>query len=174
MHVNLFEDWQQSERGRMFGCGPMEVADELGKEFSVVAVSTASENRFRAGKQASGVADDRNTLSKRDNAFTEIYNASRAPSPTGNQIPRNPRVLVWIRRDLFIARRFCAADCFPAREGERLPFPKLFKFLRDWWSWREGGSEICKQILMMAPGGRGGYKKPGGRGGQADGGNKPP
>jgi hypothetical protein len=104
MHINLSKDWQQSERGRMFGCGSMEFADELGKEVSVVAVSIASENRFRAEKQASGLADNRNTLSKRDNAITEIYNASRAPSLTGNQIPRNPRVLIWIRRDLFIAQ----------------------------------------------------------------------
>jgi hypothetical protein len=34
----------------MFGCGPMEFADELGKEVSVVAVSIASENWFRAEK----------------------------------------------------------------------------------------------------------------------------
>jgi hypothetical protein len=171
--VSLSMVLQQSERSRVFGCGPMEFADELGKEVSVAsvgAVSTVSESKFRTVKQTSRVADNGNTLSKRDSAITEIYNASTAPPPTDNQILRNPRVLVWIQRDLFIARRFCAADCFPAREGERLPFPKLFKFSRDWWSWREGGREICKQILMMAPGGRGGYKKQGGRGGQANGG----
>jgi hypothetical protein len=42
--------------------------------------------------------------------------------------PRNPRVLVCIRRDLFIARRFSAADCFPAREFERVPYVKSFSF----------------------------------------------
>jgi hypothetical protein len=154
----------------------MEFADELEKDVSVasVAVSTVSESSFRTGKQISKVADNGSAFSKRDSAISEIYKASTAPPPADSQIPRNPRVLVWIRRDLFIVRHFCAADCFPAREGERLPFPKLFKFSRDWWSWREGGREICKQILMMAPGARGGYKKQGGRGGQAVGGNKPP
>jgi hypothetical protein len=175
--VSLSKGWQQREWSRVFGCSPMEFADELEKEASVAsvgAVSSASESRFRAEKQTSKVADNGYTLSKRDSAITEIYNASTAPPPSDKQSLRNPRVLVWIRRDLFIARRFCAADCFPAREGERLPFPKPFKFSRDWWSWRDGGREICKQILMMAPGGRGGYKKQGGRGGQAVGGNKPP
>jgi hypothetical protein len=66
---------------------------------------------------------------------------------------------------MFIAKQFTEVDCHPAREGERLPFPKLFRFSRDWWSWREGGKEICRKILAMVPGGRGGYKKPPGRGG---------
>jgi hypothetical protein len=118
----------------MFGCGPVDFADELGREVSVFEVSKVSENRFREEKQSSGMVDNQITLSKLGNGLIEIHKASRAPSPTGNQIPRNPRVLVWIRRDLFIAWRFCAADCFPAREGERLSVPKPFKFSRDWWS----------------------------------------
>jgi hypothetical protein len=78
--------------------------------------------------------------------------------------PRKPRVLVWIRRDLFIARRFVAADCFPAREFERVPYAKPFSFAKDWWSWRGGGKEVWAEILKMAPGGRGGVRRPGGRG----------
>jgi hypothetical protein len=71
--------------------------------------------------------------------------------------------LVWIRRDLYISRRFAAADCFPARWSERAPYTKKFSFARDWWSLREGGKEICAQILKMAPAGRGGGRKSVGR-----------
>jgi hypothetical protein len=78
--------------------------------------------------------------------------------------PHKLWVLVWIRRDLFIARRFAAADCFPAREFERVPYAKSFSFAKDWWSWRGGGKEVWSEILKMAPGGRGGVWKPGGRG----------
>jgi hypothetical protein len=56
--------------------------------------------------------------------------------------PRKPRVLVWIRWDLFIARRFTAADCFLDKDFERLPYAKSFSFARDWWSWR-GGERRC-------------------------------
>jgi hypothetical protein len=64
--------------------------------------------------------------------------------------------LVWIRRDLYISRRFIAADYFPVRWSERAPYTKKFSFARDWWSWREDGKEICARILKMAPAGRGG------------------
>jgi hypothetical protein len=83
------------------------------------------------------LVDDRNDLS--DKSQRSLVSLS-VPSP-----PRKPRVLVWIRRDLFIARRFVAADCFPAREFERVPYAKPFSFARDWWSWRGGGGRRCGQ-----------------------------
>jgi hypothetical protein len=72
--------------------------------------------------------------------------------------------LVWIQRDLYISRRFIAIDWFPPRWSERLPYPEIFSFARDWWSWREGGKEICAQILKMAHAGRGAVRKATGRG----------
>lgn len=85
--------------------------------------------------------------------------------PPDRSIPPSPsrRALVWIRRDLFISRRFAAKDCYPARLSEKGPVPRFFSFKRDWWSWRPGGREICAQILAMAPGGRGGGRKPSSR-----------
>jgi hypothetical protein len=59
---------------------------------------------------------------------------SKPPDVSGRFL-HNPRVLVWIQRDLYISRRFTADNFYLAREGERLPFLKLFRFSRDWWSW---------------------------------------
>jgi hypothetical protein len=78
--------------------------------------------------------------------------------------PRKASALVWIRRDLFISRRFAAADCYPARDSERIGRCKEFKFSRDWWSWRIGGKEICEEILKMVQAGRGSGRQGGGRG----------
>jgi hypothetical protein len=159
-----------------FGLGPVEFVEDLdGKlrlrtrflNFSSAAVCVSVlESAVGGGERVTQVAGLRSPLSKQGGDELGVI-TSKAPAASGS-FRSNPRVLVWIRRDLFIARRFTEVDCHPAREGERLPFPRLFRFSRDWWSWREGGKEICRKILAMALGGRGGYKKPPGReGGQA-------
>jgi hypothetical protein len=90
--------------------------------------------------------------------------------------PHKASTLVWIRRDLFISRRFSAADCYPAWDTERIGRCKEFKFSRDWWSWRGGGKEICEAILKMVQAGRGSGRQSGGRGsgGTNSGGGNPP
>jgi hypothetical protein len=84
--------------------------DDTDKQKRAVA---ASGNMFSLADCGKGLVD------KRVNAQP----SSVIPSPS-----RKTRVLVWIRRDLFIARRFTAADCFLAREFERVPYAKSFSF----------------------------------------------
>jgi hypothetical protein len=92
------------------------------------------------------VAGLRNPPSKR---VSEEVGAITSTAPTGSSsFRRNPNVLVWIRRDLFIARRFTEIECHPAREGEKLPFPRLFRFSRDWWScawWKRWLQEATRE-----------------------------
>jgi hypothetical protein len=167
----------EGEDENLFGLGPVDFAHdlavELGQKGSELQCWQNSVSGSM-GKKQPLLAEFGSTPSRQGSGFAAVDKTSKTPEGAGVQSLQNPRVLVWIRRDLFIARRFRAADCFPISEGERLPYPKSFRFSRDWWSWREGGKEICRQILQMAPGGRGGYKKPGGRGAQADGVAKPP
>jgi hypothetical protein len=126
----------------LFGLGPSELTDELAEDLGVqLEQSLGSEMQLRKSpvielveKKQMLVTGYRNTPLQGVSGLAAVYNASNFPETAGGQFPRNPRVLVWIRRDLFIAQRFRATNCFPIREGERLPFPKSFKFLRDWWS----------------------------------------
>jgi hypothetical protein len=86
------------------------------------------------------VAPSENTLSLVDDGSCVTDKMERSPAISSFLPPPcKPRVLVWIRRDLFIARRFTAADCFLDKDFERLPYAKSFSFARDWWSWRGGG-----------------------------------
>jgi hypothetical protein len=118
------------------------------EKFSLLTENLATvQNRVLAPSvNTLSLADDGSGLS--DKSKRSLVSSSVPPPP------RKPRVLVWIRRDLFIARRFIAADCFPAREFERVPYAKPFSFAKDWWSWRGGGKEVWAEILKMAPGGR--------------------
>jgi hypothetical protein len=146
-------------------CSPAMLFDHAGdhlvpvEKFRLLTdnLATVVQNRMMAPSENTlSLVDDGSGLSDKSERSLD---SSSVPPP-----PRKPRVLVWIRRDLFIARRFVAADCFPAREFERVPYAKSFSFAKDWWSWRGGGKEVWSEILKMAPGGRGGVRRSGGRG----------
>jgi hypothetical protein len=124
-----------------FGLGPVEFVEDLdGKlrlrprslNFSFSSAGMVSVDTVSGGEKAMQVAGLRNLLSNRGSEEVGVI-TSRAPAGSSS-FRGNPSVLVWIRRDLFIARRFTEIECHPAREGERLPFPRLFRFSRDWWS----------------------------------------
>jgi hypothetical protein len=125
----------------LFGLGPIEIADELAEDLVQLEQSVGLEIQPLENsviesmvKKQTLVTRYRNTLSQGVSGLSAVYNTSKSSETACGQFPRNPRVLVWIRRDLFITQRFRAVDCFPIREGERMPFPKSFKFSRDWWS----------------------------------------
>jgi hypothetical protein len=117
-----------------FGLGPVEFVEELdgmlrlrprSLNFSSDAMSVfVSESAVCGRDRVTQVTGLRKPLSKLGGEEVGVITSS-APAAS-DSFRRNPRVLVWIRRDLFIARRFTEIECHPAREGERLPFPKLF------------------------------------------------
>lgn len=92
-----------------------------------------------------------------DDVFELFGQLWSVPSPK----PRRRRAaptLVWIRKDLFEAKKFTSSDCFPARVSPYLPAPKFFSFAKE-WSAREGRNTYA-EIVKMAGSGRGGGRRP--------------
>ncbi|PNT70417.1 hypothetical protein BRADI_2g11564v3 [Brachypodium distachyon] len=109
-------------------------------------------------------ADDRDPARGEDKALEEYYGqlwalpAERTSSRVLDQDPSSATTLVWIRRDLFVAKTFTAADCFVARHSDRFAcVPKTFRFAKDFWS-RIHGHATFADILRRNPmeSGRGG------------------
>jgi hypothetical protein len=98
-------------------------------DFSSTVSVSVSDNAVCGVERVMQMTGLRNTLLRHED--DELGAITSQPSVASGSFRRNPQVLVWIRRDLFIARRFTTVDCHPDREGARLPFPRLFRFSRD-------------------------------------------
>lgn len=133
----------------------------------------------RVGPRRQALADSAGASSTcdregEDDVFDFFGQLWDVPSPKPRR-RRVPPTLVWIRRDLFEARKFSSSDYFPARVSPYLPVPKSFSFAKD-WSAREGRSTYA-EIIKMVGGGRGGGRRPSNPrpgGGGASGGGHPP
>jgi hypothetical protein len=126
----------------MFGIGPIELAKELDDAmnlqprslmFSLAAQETVLVRTELRRKQLMQEVGLQKTPLKLDGSW--LGHMTSKPLDVSGRFLHNPRVLVWIQRDLYISKRFTADNFYLAREGERLPFLKLFRFSRDWWSW---------------------------------------
>lgn len=102
--------------------------------------------------------DDRDLGHGADEAIEEYYgqlwSIPTVCSPPARVLATNSAAinLVWIRRDLFVAKNFTADDCFPVSSTDRFaPEPIFFSFVQDFWSRIHGKAtfaDILKRLSM--------------------------
>ena len=100
-----------------------------------------------------------------DEELVDIYGQLwSVPSPRKVRVPAAGGRLVWIRKDLFLAKSFDASDCYPAREADkRQQQPKRFSFSKDLWK-KGSGRATYTEVVMGVTGNRGGGRRGGGGG----------
>jgi hypothetical protein len=98
----------EGEDEALFGLGPIGITDELTTELGLSKCSELqlwkSSDSALVEKKQPLVTGFGNTLSRRVNRLAAVDKASKTPERASVQFLCNPRVLVWIRRDLFITR----------------------------------------------------------------------
>ncbi|XP_045088539.2 uncharacterized protein [Aegilops tauschii subsp. strangulata] len=124
-------------------------------------VGLGQEVRYQAGKAYS----QKTRPQSDDEELVDIYGQLwSVPSPRRARVSAAGGRLVWIRKDLFLAKNFAASDCHPAKEADkRQQVPKKFSFSKDPWK-KESGRATYAEVVMGVTGNRGGGRRGGGGG----------